>query len=96
MGSDVEHIKQELEDENLESVCWLQDENMLADILTKDKRDKFGLEELIINNEMKVIENLNNRVMYRDGDYVIEGRKLRDKIVAVSKPPKRRKMKSSE
>ena len=50
LRAEVSNLKYQLEENVVESYCWLQDEEMIADILTKDKKDKFGLDELMKEN----------------------------------------------
>ena len=37
--------------------CWIQDERMIADVLTKEKKEKFGLDDLMKLNRLDVLKN---------------------------------------
>ena len=45
MRSDIADLKQKLEIGEISRYCWLQDENILADILTKERKEKFWLDD---------------------------------------------------
>ena len=41
MRSEIADLKQKLETNEISKYCWIQDEKMIADILTKEKKEKF-------------------------------------------------------
>ena len=92
----VSDLKYQLEENVVESHCWLQDEEMITDILTKDKKDKFGLDDLMKENYLDAITKLQNRVRYVEGDYKIDGRKLRDKLAPMKPPPRKKPLKKEK
>ena len=96
MRSDVADLKQQLEDRNVDFYAWCQDEMMISDILTKEKKEKFGLDGLIRDNRLEILLNRDNMVTYSelDNDYIISGRRLRDKIAPRKGPPMRKKLKT--
>ena len=80
MRSSIADLKQKLEEKEVECYSWLQDEDMVADILTKDMRDKFGLDEIVKENRFRCVTSSDNTVTIEGGEFVIKGRKLKDKM----------------
>ena len=81
MRSSIADLKQKLEENEVESYGWLQDEDMVADILTKDMRDKFGLDEIIKENRFRCVTSSDNTVTAEGGEFIMKGRKLKDKML---------------
>ena len=80
MRSSIADLKQKLEEKDVESYGWLQDEEMVADILMKEMKDKFRLDEIIKENRLRCVQNNDNIVTAEDGEFIMRGRKLREKI----------------
>ena len=55
LRNDVEYLKQMLEFGEVSSFKWIQDELMLSDILTKDKKQKIGLDDVLEKNKLDVV-----------------------------------------
>ena len=89
MRANVVDLKQKLEVGEISKYCWVQDEQMLADILTKDKKEKHGLDEVLRDNKLKILKSEGNCVKFVDGEIEINGRKLREKLTKI---PFRKKM----
>ena len=53
---------------------------MIADILTKEKKDKYGLDDLMKENVLPILKREDNCVTYSEGEFLIPGRKLREKL----------------
>ena len=85
MRADISDLKQKLELGEVHQYCWLQDERMLADILTKEKKEKLGLDDLLKENKLDLIKFQDNAVKYIDGEVKITGRKLQEKLTPKSK-----------
>ena len=81
MRSSIADLKQKLEENEVESYGWLQDEDMVADILTKDMRDKFGLDEIVKENKFRCVTSSDNTVTAEGGEFIMKGRKLKDKML---------------
>ena len=47
MRSDVNILKQHMEEKRIEFIAWVPDELQLGDALTKDKVDKVGINDLM-------------------------------------------------
>ena len=58
--------------------------------MTKEKTDKFGLDDLIKENRLPVLQNLHNRVQFNNGDYELTGRKIRERLASMKPPPRRK------
>ena len=69
---------------------------MISDILTKDKKEKFGLDDLMRENKLSLVETEDNCVQFDDGEFSLKGRKLRDKLMPKAKVPVRKKIKRKQ
>ena len=88
MRSDIADLKQKLETREIFSrYCWLQDKNILADILTKERKEKFGLDNLLKENKLSVLKTEDNCVKCEEGEIMITRRNLRDKLTPKKKVP---------
>ena len=94
LRADIADLKQKLEFGEVNKICWLQDEQMLADILTKECKEKLGLDDLMKENKMDALKSADNCVTYDEGEFSISGRKLREKLIPLPKIPKRKTKKS--
>ena len=79
MRADILDLKQKLEVGEVDMYCWVQDEKMVADILTKEEKEKYGLDDLLKEKKLDIVINEDNCVKYVDGRDEISGRKLRKK-----------------
>ena len=73
-------LQSHLEGGEVESLNWLPDEMMVSDILTKEMKTKDGLDSLLYKNRLGAVLTRDNSVMYRDNEFEITGRKLREKL----------------
>ena len=80
MRSSIADLKQKLEQNEVDSYGWIQDDEMVADILTKDMKDKFGLNEVVMENRLWCVTSDDNKVTAEDGEFVMTGRKLKEKL----------------
>ena len=80
MRSSIADLKQKLEEKDVESYSWLQDEEMVADILTKEMKDKFGLDEIVREKKLRCVISADNTVTAEGGEFVMRGRKLKGKL----------------
>ena len=96
MRADIAYLKQKLEEKKVDKYCWIQDKRMIADLLTKEKKEKFGVEDLIRDNRLDVVKNEDNCVEFKNDEFEITGRKLRDKILPAPKVPRRKKIKTKK
>ena len=85
MRASIADLKQKLEEKEVESYGWLQDEDMVADILTKEMKDKFGVSGILRDNKLKCVKTSDNTVTVEDGEFVMKGRKLREKAMKKNK-----------
>ena len=88
MGKKVAYLKQMLSDGEVSSYHWIQDEALAADALTKDKATKGALEEIMNKNRLECVLKRDDRVVFSNGAFKIEGNCLRRKL----KTPRRRKI----
>ena len=95
MRQHVYTLQQHAETGEVQSFNWTQDENMIADVLTKDIKYKEGLDDLLLRNKLKSIITRDNSVSYQSGEFRISGRKLREKLAPKANSPIKRKIKKS-
>ena len=93
MRQHVFALQQHLENSDVESFNWIPDEQMLSDILTKEMKNKDGLDSLIYKNRLGAVNSRDNCVEYVDGEFEISGRKLRLKMAPKPNTPVKKKMK---
>ena len=93
MRQHIYALQQHMENDEVQSFNWIQDELMLADILTKEMKQKEGLDDLLLKNKIHSITSRDNSVNYASGEFQIQGRKLRDKLAPKMNSPIKRKMK---
>ena len=94
LRNDVDFLKQKLEDNEIQCYRWIQDEFQIADILTKSKNVKIGLDEVLEKNKLEVVKtHKEDQVIYNDGEFVINGSMLRRKIIQKVTIPRRKKIK---
>ena len=96
MRADISDLKQKLEEKEIDNYCWIQDERKIADLLTREKKEKFGVEDLMRDNRLEVIKKEDNCVQFKDGEFEITGRKLRDKLLPLPKISERKKIKTKK
>ena len=92
LRNEVAYLKQMLEDGEVSSYHWLQDEDMPADVLTKDKASKVGLDEIMEENRLRCVLKKEDKVIFSNGEFKIEGNCLRRKIIPKVKTPRRKKI----
>ena len=91
--SDVHILKQFIEEKLIDKIVWIGDTHQIADILTKDKSDKIGLDEMMRDGRLRVVRNRTNYIYHDGRDYKMHGQAIRDKIVKqIRKIPIRRKL----
>ena len=72
LRSCIADLKQKLETKDIQSYEWLTDENMIADILTKEKKSKDGLEEMLRHNTLKAVNGSANIVVEENGEFMMK------------------------
>ena len=79
MRSSIADLKQKLEDKDVQSYCWMEDSDMVADILTKEMKDKWGLNEVMHENRLRCIKKEENIVTEEAGEFLIRNRTVKAK-----------------
>ena len=92
MRSDINDLKQKLELGEVSRYCWVQDEKMLADISTKEKKEKCGQDDLLKENKLNILRTEDNCVRFVEGEIEITGRKLQQNLIPKKKIPMRKKI----
>ena len=93
MRQHVFALQSHLEGGEVWSLNWLPDELMVSDILTKEMKTKDGLDSLMYKNRLGAVITRDNSVMYRDNEFEISGRRLREKLAPKKNPPMKKKVK---
>jgi len=86
-------LKQFIEGKKIEKIVWVDDPHQMADILTKDKCDKLGLDEMMRDGRLRIVTNRSNYIYHDGRDYKMVGQAIKNKIVKpFNKIPIRRKL----
>ena len=93
LRSDVAILKQFIEGKKIDKIVWVDDPHQIADILTKDKCDKLGLDEMMRDGRLRIVTNRSNYIYHDGRDYKMVGQAIKNKIVKpFNKIPIRRKL----
>ena len=93
LRSDVAILKQFIEQKSIDKIVWVDDPHQIADILTKDKSDKLGLDEMLRDGRLRIVRNRSNYIYHDGRDYKMVGQAIKNKIVKqTNKIPIRRKL----
>ena len=95
MRQHVYALQQHMEHGEVQTFNWVQDEAMIADVLTKEMKHKEGLEDLLLKNKLQSITSRDNSVSFESGEFQITGRKLRDKLAPKKNNPIKKKIKKT-
>ena len=76
----VAYLKQSLEDEEVTDYSWIQGEEIVADILTKQGSKRAVLDEILVKNEFKHARTEDNKVTYEGDEF-----KIRNKVTKKDK-----------
>ena len=93
MRQHVYALQQHAETGEVQTFNWIQDEDMIADVLTKDMKHKEGLDDLLLKNKLQSIITRDNSVSFQSGEFHITGRRLRDKLAPKKNNPIKKKIK---
>ena len=80
----VAYLKQSLEDEEVMAYSWIQGEEIVADILTKQGSKHKVLDRILINNEFNHTNTEDNKAPYK-GDELKLGKRVTKKDEEVEK-----------
>merc|ERR1712030_31998 len=64
LRSDVAILKQFIEGKMIDKIVWIDDPHQIADILTKDKCDKIGLDEMLRDGRLRIVKNRSNYIYH--------------------------------
>ena len=81
----VQAVQQNLEWKEVHKLCWVQDEYNVAVVLTKERRGKIGLDELMGANKLPYLRKEYNCVTFEDGEFKITGWHLCEKLTPKQK-----------
>ena len=70
----VAYQKQSLEDGEVTYYSWIQGEEIVADILTKQGSKSAVLDEILLKNEFKHARTVDNKVTYEGDEFKIRNR----------------------
>ena len=76
----VAYLKQSLEDEEVTDYSWIQGEEIVADVLTKQGSKRAVLDEILMINESKHARTEDNKVTYEGDEF-----KIRNKVTKKDK-----------
>ena len=74
-------LKERLEHGEIYSYSWLDSEDMIADILTKEHKDSLNKDvlEIVTENRFKQAKNEDNLVIFDQDEIVLKNRKEKEK-----------------
>ena len=70
----VAYLKQSLEDEEVLDYAWIQGEEIVADVLTKQGSKREVLDEILMKNEFRHAHTKDNRVTFEEDEFKIRNR----------------------
>ena len=70
----VAYMKQSLEDDEVMDYAWIQGEEIVADILTKQGSKREVLDEILQNNKFKHADCVDNRVTFEGDEFKMRNR----------------------
>ena len=70
-------LKDRLENGDIQCFVWLDTDDMVADILTKDTKENLDITDIIRENRFRLANNEDNIVSYKEGDITINNRKVK-------------------
>ena len=70
----VAYLKQALEDEEVVDYAWIQGEEIVADVLTKQGSTREALDEIVKKNEFRSAHTKDNRVTFEGNEFKIRNR----------------------
>ena len=70
----VAYLKQSLEDEDVMDYAWIQGEEIVADVLTKQGSKREVLDEILKENKFKHANCMDNRVTFEGDEFKIRNR----------------------
>ena len=72
LWSSIADIKQKMEDKAIDNYQWISDNNMVAYILTKEKKDKDGLDDMILRNCLESVNGDYKFFIEEDGECIMK------------------------
>ena len=67
----VMFLKQSLERGDILGYSWIQGEEIVADVLTKQGSRREALQEIVMENKFRHVQTRDNRVYYENGEFKI-------------------------
>ena len=78
LRSSIADLKQKLETKEIQSYEWITDQEMIADILTKEKRTKEGLEDVLRMGRLDIVNRNHNIVVEENGEFLMKNPRTKD------------------
>ena len=79
LRSAVADLKEKLVEKQMESYNWLDTEDMIADILTKECKENDDIIKILIEGKLRVASNEDNLVHFENEEFKLENVKIKDK-----------------
>ena len=74
MQNVVADLKEKLEEGSVESYSWLSTQDMVADALTKEVRDTYSLQCVVLENIFNKAQSSDNLVRHENGEIKISNK----------------------
>ena len=77
----VDFLKEKLESREVNQYSWLDSDDMLADMLTKDMKETNDMLEILWRNKFRLYDNSDNLVTFKKNEFCISNRKLKNNAI---------------
>ena len=67
----VSYLKQSLEDNEVVAYSWIPEEEIVADVMTKQGSTRDALEEIMVKNKFTHMDSKDNMVIFEDDEFKI-------------------------
>ena len=74
----VDYLKERLETKDVEFYSWLDTDDMLADMLTKEMKESSDMIEILWKNHFRLYRSADNKVAYANHEFKISNRKIKN------------------
>ena len=74
----VDYLKEKLETGEVAQYSWLDSDDMIADMMTKEMRESNDMVEILWKNRFRLFRNADNLVTHANNEFKISNRKLKN------------------
>ena len=74
----VDYLKEKLETGEVEQFSWLDSDDMISDMMTKEMKESNDMLEILWKNRFRLFKHSDNLVKYVNNEFKISNRKLKN------------------